>query len=200
MTPVLSSTGLYQYNIVVRSDTGEECVYRTSRLLFDGGSDDVLSKGTRVWEALRVDSESGETMGQPVVVKDSWVWRHREREGSILARIRDSASVLSESEREHLQDSLVTVVHHGDVRIHGESDCTRSTSWEATRSLNNDTQSHLQFDAPVVQIHYRAVYKEVCRPLRTEACLATVFASVAEICSGMSVLSLPNDSLTRTTP
>ena len=113
-----------QYDVVVHSQAGEEHVYRTLRVLFDGGSDHVIGKGTRVWVALRVDPVSGDTIGDPVVLKDSWVGRHREREGNILDRIRESTSSLDTTEQSRLEGALVTILDHGDVRIAGESDCT----------------------------------------------------------------------------
>ena len=182
MTLVGTSGGIPQYDMVVRSQNGEECVYRTSRLLFNGGSENVLSKGTRVWEALRVDPTSGATLGEPVAIKDSWVGQYREREGSILARIHESAALLDEADRACLKDSLVTVVDHGDVIVGGEGDFTRSTVWKNTRGFNKIRYGTY---APVVQAHYRAVYKEVCRPLCSEASLATAFAAIADICTSM---------------
>ena len=180
---LVKSTGdVLQCDIVVRAASGEESLYRTSRSIFDGGADDVISKGTRVWEALRVDPESGETTGEPVVLKDSWVGRHREREGDILARIRESASsLLSEVERGCLEDTLVTVMKHGDVHIAGEVDYTRPLPSEGVRSFGNLPRDPRRVQ--VVQVHYRAVYKELCQPLRTEPCLANVFQAVTKICS-----------------
>ena len=134
-----------------------------------------------------MDPETGKPLGDSVVVKDSWVWQHREREGHILTRILESASCLNDTERARLRNALVTVEFHGDVCISGKSDCTRSTHWKDTRSFNNVRGG---FDAPVVQVHYRTVYKEVCQPLRMETCLATAFASVAEICEGALLLLL----------
>ena len=183
MTLVGYIQDVLQYEIVVRSHTGEDCLYRTSRVVFDGGSDNVISKGTRVWQALQVDSTTGETIGEPVIIKDSWVGRHREREGDIVARIRQSASSLNDSDRVRLEDSLVTILHHGDVFITGQTDCTRSTTWQTTKVFNNLLQGEPPSHTTIVQVHYRAVYKEVCQPLREVPCLATAFASLAEVCN-----------------
>ena len=186
MTLVGTSAGVPRYDIVVQSGTGEECVYRTSRTLFDGGSEDVLSKGTRVWEALRVDPTSGATFGEPVALKDSWVGQHREREGSILARIRESAALLDEADRARLEGGIVTVVDHGDVVVGGENDCTRSTVWKNTKGFNRIRYGTY---TPVVQAHYRAVYQEVCSPLCSEMSLVTAFTAVAEICTSMILVA-----------
>ena len=183
MTLAGSSTDVPHYDIVVRSHSGEESVYRTSRPLFDGGADNVLGKGTRVWEAFRVDAVSGTTLGKPVVIKDSWVGQQREREGDILARIRESASVLDEADRALLEDALVNVVDHGDVYIAGKRDCTRSTEWESTKCFNDPHQYFARPNTTTVQAHYRLVYQEVCEPLRAETCLATAFSAVARICT-----------------
>ena len=173
-----------RYDIVVRSRCGEERVYRTTRSLFDGGADDVISKGTRVWEVLQVDIESGATIGEPVVLKDSWVGRHREREGDILARIRESTSALNPEDRARLEDSLVTVIHHGDVYIADQIDYARLLPRKGTRSFCNLRQDRRRVDAG--QVHYRAVYQESGRPLHTESSLAKVYAAVAEVCRSMS--------------
>ena len=183
MTIAETSGGHLQYDLAVRSDDGEVQVYRTSRVLFDGGLDNPFGKGTRVWEAFLVDPDSGETTGEPVVLKDSWVGRHREREGNILARIRQSASSLNEADRAALESALISVVHHGDVLVSANADCTRALPHEGIKSFGNLCRT---VHVPPIQSHYRIVYRELCRPLRTETCIASVFSAVRDVCHSKS--------------
>ena len=79
MTLVCGPDGQRDYDITIRSQHGEDVVYRTSGVLFDAGSDHLVGRGTRVWKAARIDPSSCEVGLETVVLKDSWVDTPRER-------------------------------------------------------------------------------------------------------------------------
>ena len=116
------SAGRTQYDIVVRSGRDGKHIYRTIDVVFDAGSDRLLSRGTRVWKAIRV--VDGVPNGEPVILKDAWVSTGRQREGDIDARIRRSATVLPEDDRTCLENMLLTILDHGDVVVAGVPDRT----------------------------------------------------------------------------
>ncbi|KAF7790466.1 hypothetical protein EIP86_001421 [Pleurotus ostreatoroseus] len=71
-----------QYQITVHSSDGDTLNYRTLGVLSDSGASRLLSRGTRVWKAVRI--VNGEETGEPVALKDVWVDSDREREGDAL--------------------------------------------------------------------------------------------------------------------
>ena len=112
---------LKQYDITVRTTGGAYQTYRTKKLLSDGGGVYLHGRGTRVWEAVRL--ENGVETDEIVALKDSWVDEYREREGSINARI--SRMAASQEDCDKMGDSVVQVAAYGDVVIAGVPDRTR---------------------------------------------------------------------------
>ena len=170
------SAGTTQYDITVRSGRDGEHIYRTMDIVFDAGSDRLLSRGTRVWKAIRI--QNGAPVGNPVVLKDAWVSTGRQREGDIDARIRRSAMTLHEDDHARLVDMLLTVLAHGDVVVANAPDRTA----DLAETLKRKRYGRL---GPS-QTHYRIVYREVCTPLRDELSLQVVYKAVGDICCGMS--------------
>lgn len=120
MTLVKQDDEPARYDILVRSEAGEEQIYRTLELLHDQGAEYLVGRGTRVWKAVKI--ENGEEVGDPVVLKDAWVDHHREREGSINARVRESA--IHSTHRGLFDMGLLTILSHGDVFVAGVQDRT----------------------------------------------------------------------------
>lgn len=120
MTLLMQDDGAAQYNILVRSETGEEQAYRTLELLYEQGAEYLVGRGTRVWKALKI--ENGEEVGEPVVLKDAWVDHHREREGTINSRVRESA--ITRNHRDVFDMGLLTILSHGDVFVAAAPDRT----------------------------------------------------------------------------
>ena len=182
ITLVKSPEGRTQYDITVCSGTSEWRVFRTVDVLFDAGSHCVVGRGTRVWKVREVDSATGDMVGEPLVLKDAWVDKHREREGNINARIRESASTLSAADRAQLDKILLTVLCHGDVVVAGAPDRTIATLDARSPTAEHGTAAPSDRD----QAHYRIVFREVCIPLSEELALSTVFGALADVCEGES--------------
>ena len=172
MVPRRGSDGSIQYDVCVPSCDGPH-VYRTTDILYDGGFGTLAGRGTRVWKARRLDA-AGEMTGEPVALKDAWVDRHREREGDISARIRQSSSVLEPEDHELLNNMLLTVLDHGDVYISGLPDRTRLLPTVVPQN---------EFSG---QVHYRIVCAEVGIPLREETSLHAVYQALVDVCGGAS--------------
>ena len=174
-----------EYDILVQNDDGRCHMFRTLELLYDG-SDQILGRGTRVWKTIRVDS--GNPVGDPVALKDSWVDHHREREGGIDGRIRQSAIFLDNEDRERLERCLLTVVGHGDVHVDGSRDSTRPIP--ADRPLRRTSNILLHDDhsrippQPTLQTHYRIAFQEIGSPLRDEISLGDIFKALVDVCAG----------------
>ena len=175
MVPSQAPDGSVQYDISVPSSSGEVHVYRTIGVLYDGGLGALCGRGTRVWKARRLD-EAGEMVGDPVALKDSWVDQHREREGDVSSRIRQSSVSLEREDFDLLNEMLLTVLDHGDVLVSGRPDCTRS--------LPTDNKSGIR----PLQVHYRIVYAEVGTPLREERSLHAVYQALTDVCGGTYIL------------
>ncbi|PSR88600.1 hypothetical protein PHLCEN_2v5127 [Hermanssonia centrifuga] len=172
-----------QYEIIVRSESGEEKTYRTLDSLSDSSTERLLGRGTRVWKAIR--TQDGKDCGEPVALKDAWVDHDRGREGDVFTRLRQSS--ISAAHTVVLDKCFLTVQSHGDVFISDHQDCT----WISPISQATPTVSH----APVVgpsgaifadipqdrrQVHYRVVFEEIGKPLSRETSLCTVFKIVAD--------------------
>ena len=188
MALVCGPDGQRDYDITIRSQHGEDVVYRTCGVLFDAGSDHLVGRGTRVWKAARIDPSSGKVGSETVVLKDSWVDTPREREGDILARIRRSASP---KDKTALDGFLLTVLEFGDVIIAGQPDCTRVPPKNQDHPPEPQTgtkRRRAQAAKPerrhCQQVHHRIVYRELGTPLRDETSMVTVFNALADVCRG----------------
>ncbi|PSR72489.1 hypothetical protein PHLCEN_2v11640 [Hermanssonia centrifuga] len=100
-------------DITVRSETGEESVFRTIRTISDFRADGLLGKGTRVWEVVHV--VDGKMVGPHCVLKDVWIEADRPREGQTLLSIRNSRSSLRF--KRQIDRHFLTVLCHGDVFV-----------------------------------------------------------------------------------
>ncbi|KAI0916496.1 hypothetical protein AcV5_002974 [Taiwanofungus camphoratus] len=207
------SDGTPRYDITVRTPQAEELVYRTTKVLSDGGADVPIGKGTRVWEARQV--VEGEERGEPVVLKDSWVDNDRDREGNVFASLRSSAP--SEAIREGIDTHFLTVLHHGDVYVDGEADESRivmprgvDIPQECPRYnlfvpwLSEDERligcyRHLtlaEYKARMYKppptyhsrSHYRIVFKEICQPLYEITSLALIMKVLSDIVDALQLM------------
>ena len=113
--------GTQQYDIGVRLVDGTYQTYRTKGLLANNGGVYLQGRGTRVWEAVRL--ENGYETDGVVALKDSWVDDYREREGSINARI--LRGLASHEERAQLGETIIQVPAYGDVHVAELPDRTR---------------------------------------------------------------------------
>ncbi|PSR77008.1 hypothetical protein PHLCEN_2v8107 [Hermanssonia centrifuga] len=137
-------------------------------LLSDSGAQSLHGRGTRVWKVVRV--KDGEAVGDPVVLKDSWVDLDRPREGAILQEVCGMAA--SEPADKTLSDALLTVECYGDVVIDGDGDqCIDRT----TRMNLSDLPTHgSDTDTAVTKlllhrhhkVHHRVVFKEICQTIQ----------------------------------
>lgn len=186
-----------QLDIAVHSENGGMRLYRTLGLLAERGPDALHGKGTRVWKAVQI--VDGRETGGHIALKDAWVDAERPLEGMTFSQV--LAACHSTDPTQHIDDSLVTVEDHGYVVTDGALDCTRIISGRVDR---HNTPSKTREDLlelirrsktsyPVASIpslrlqnvsclvHYRIVYKEVCKPLSEERSLTTIFRALARI-------------------
>ena len=189
MVPIRAKDGSLQYDITVHSSQGTHQVYRTIGVLFDGGSKVLLGRGTRVWEAMRLD-DSGQAIGESVALKDCWVDSFREREGDITTRIRQSATTLDDEDRTKLGEMLLEIVGHGDVHVGGNPDRTQRspTGPHICSSPSCDHPAPADDDPECDdkdQVHYRIVYAEVGQPLQDETSLLAIYKALMDACAGM---------------
>ncbi|THH07427.1 hypothetical protein EW146_g9326 [Bondarzewia mesenterica] len=63
--------GKIYYDYTVQSAGGIETVYRTKKILSDIGADALHGRGTRVWEAVKL--EGGKEVGESAALKDVWI-------------------------------------------------------------------------------------------------------------------------------
>ncbi|KAJ3557295.1 hypothetical protein NM688_g1549 [Phlebia brevispora] len=186
MVPLIVD-GHTQYDITVRSADGALALYRTIELLSDSGVRRVLSRGTRVWKATRV--VDGETTGEPVALKDTWVDNDRQREGDIHSQVLQSNFLARD------QDSrkyFIETETHGDVFIRGVRDRTRTffnvTSTRQTSSASHSHQASLATSTTPFQVHYRIVYGEVGEPLGDATSLSAVYSALLDVLNGLRAL------------
>ncbi|KIM78346.1 hypothetical protein PILCRDRAFT_11323 [Piloderma croceum F 1598] len=94
--------------------------YLTTRLLYDSGAEALRGRGTRVFEAYRLEGDK--QVGAPVTIKDVWVDDDRQREGTTIACLLEEAS---EDDKPLVKQYFLTVLSEGDVRIGNKVDDTR---------------------------------------------------------------------------
>lgn len=114
-----SEDGQRHLLITVKShDSQSTVVYKTLEILSNVGTEAIRGRGTRVWrvEGMKKDGQPFSPR-QTFILKDSWMDADREREGAILAKIRQSATKLSSTRKEILESALLTVEIYGDVWI-----------------------------------------------------------------------------------
>ncbi|KAF7790468.1 hypothetical protein EIP86_001423 [Pleurotus ostreatoroseus] len=185
--------GKPQYDIQVRSSDGSCTLYRTLDVLSDSGAVRVVSRGTRVWKAVKI--ENGMPTGAPVALKDAWVDSSRHREGYIHSQVLQS-NYLSK-ERPKFQRYFVTVQTHGDVFQGDEQDRTldldivdtsTSTGGSGDEHASGSPHPHAAIKAgPHFQIHYRIIYGEVGEPLAETTSLRKVFMALMHTVQGIEI-------------
>jgi hypothetical protein len=90
-----------------------------AKLLF--GADALLGRGTRVFEARKLDDE-GNPVGDTVATKDVWGDDDREREGTVREKSHQGARG---EDKVLIEKYFLTVLDHGDVVINGQVDHIR---------------------------------------------------------------------------
>ncbi|KAJ3558267.1 hypothetical protein NM688_g1024 [Phlebia brevispora] len=192
-TVVLLEDGEH-YDITVFSSDAHTRIYRTLDLLSATGLEVLNGRGTRVWRAVAL--EAGEEVGEHVALKDTWTDPERQMEGDIYERIR--AAERQEEYQADIDSRLPTIVYHGDVRSRGDNykglDCTPWFSTDAVgdashpttsrRELGRERKDHVELFEGVIperRVHYRIVFKDVCRSLYQETSLASVFHALSQI-------------------
>ncbi|KAJ3552849.1 hypothetical protein NM688_g3933 [Phlebia brevispora] len=183
MTLIDQDNGLTNYHITVRTLSGEEQVYRTIQLLSEPATEYLIGRGTRVWKAVKV--QDGQETGPPVALKDAWVDSHREREGTIDARIRSSA--MTDSQKKGVAKGLLTVLCHGDVVIAGTYDRTVSVKEHLSVTAHTPLDDYRDPSANHL-VHYRIVYKEVGTSLDGVTSLAAVYKALKEVACNLLTL------------
>ncbi|KAI0946838.1 hypothetical protein AcW1_010392 [Taiwanofungus camphoratus] len=206
---LLDSDGKRRFDITVRLADGTNVVYRTIKILADFGADAPQGRGTRVWEAKKL--ENGEECGEPVVLKDSWIDSDRTREGVLYGELRDSDT--STDFQNAMKTFIMTAICNGDVYINGEVDDTQMLMTRGQRIPRDCSKFTVQLTRPPAaqfshssrlatgyhhspeeyrgkhsapprvyhpKTHYQIVFKEVCKPISTVTSLATVFKLLSQ--------------------
>ncbi|KAJ3558270.1 hypothetical protein NM688_g1023 [Phlebia brevispora] len=188
-----------RYDINLHSTDLRLNTYRTINPIFTGDQQLLRYNGTRVWMAVKV--VDGQEIGDPVVLKDVWVDPNRRAEGASIEELCRAAR-----DTEHQLDadsSFITVECHSDVYFdskHGRLlDYTRSpvrsTYDDLVRSREDllggttarETRPH-NVRHHYRLVHYRIVFREVCRSLAEERSLATIFKALARIALVLQVM------------
>lgn len=180
-----------QYDIMVNVSPTATALYRTLDLLsHEGGALRVLSRGTRVWKAVKI--VDGEPTGDPVALKDVWVDSDREREGDVVSQVLQSTYL---SENADMKIFFIPVHCHGDVIISGKKDRTPEVvRYSRTDTIPGDPSD----DERPSRVHYRIVYGEVGEPLSKVTSLYKVFRALKDAVIGEPIRSRMKFDLTTT--
>ncbi|KAF9819009.1 hypothetical protein IEO21_02423 [Rhodonia placenta] len=206
-------------DIDVRDQDGTVVRYRTIRWLSDDGANDLRSRGTRVWEVCIFDKNKEGV--DRFALKDQYIDADRQREGMIIHKLRNTKT--DDATRDIIDQSLLTVEHHGDVYVEGMLDHTRSLMTHngvppihigfklqqipedgvvetPAQSSKQAGVGHYQTSAELrtasaqkiytyhAKVHYRIVFKEVCKPLREYTSLKDVFDILISGLLGLAAL------------
>ena len=87
--------------------------FRTTKIISSYGAEPLRGRGTRVYEAIELDSNDNDS-GSPVVLKDIWIDSDRMREGNILRTLHDDAD---EIDKKLVEKHFLTTVCHGDTDV-----------------------------------------------------------------------------------
>ncbi|KAJ3524187.1 hypothetical protein NM688_g8604 [Phlebia brevispora] len=184
-----------QYDITVYTDDGLTRVYRTLQLISDSGAQTIRGRGTRVWKVVRV--EDGEEHGEPMVLKDTWVDTNRRREGTTLDEIRNAERIpdhqvfvdriflTREWDGDVFQDAARTIIDSTPDFTPSPDDLPQSPRM-STPSASGSTS--VEQRAVVPKVHYRIVFKEVCKPVHSETSLRKIFVALAQTAAGLQLM------------
>ncbi|PSS17120.1 hypothetical protein PHLCEN_2v3244 [Hermanssonia centrifuga] len=200
-------------DITVRSATKRKSVYRTIKMLSDYRTDSLVGRGTRVWEAVRL--EKGQPVGPHCALKDVWVEVDRRREGDILRDILDT-----DTPTKDLKKFFFTVNRDGDVLVQdGRPDDTFSVMMrgqllpddvlafdltppapapilsESSKMATGSPAAweevkvvRMEPSLPCAKRHYRIVFKEVCKPIWEETSLHTIFQKLGQAVYALNMM------------
>lgn len=204
------------WDITVRNhDDKTTTIYRTQKVISNFAADAIRGRGTRVWLVKKLD-ESGEEVGDPLVLKDSWIDADRIREGEILRKLRDhdaSAALdkyLLNTENwgdvyiEGSQDHTVTLLRKGadlpeadsvlTIRLRYERPLIVSGQVEAQGVTENPETRGLTEMMPMFEervnysakVHHRIVFREVGKTIDKVESLREIFRHLADVVKGVS--------------
>ncbi|KAJ3558268.1 hypothetical protein NM688_g1020 [Phlebia brevispora] len=176
------------YDIMVRSNDRCMTTYRTVDVLFSGSPEVLCYKGTRAWKARKV--VDGQEVGEPVVLKDSWISASRPPEAVVLEKVRKVE--LPTELKSEADAAFLTVECYGDVYLTSSDgdalDCTRLCSQDyihyqrvKSRAALDDTNRTSDTGVPAYLVHHRVVFKEVCKTLEEETSLTAILRALARI-------------------
>lgn len=191
-----------QFDITVRSSSGENRRFRTQALLAED-TETILGKGSRVWQVLALNGHN-EPTGPLLTLKDSWIDYDRPREGDVFHTVRNVDP--STSHHMMVDTFFAHVISHGDVRIEQEG-CFDNTEllmlnnmpvpedslrYEILPPLENDTAASIGFRRPFQsqaitrfpQVHYRIVYEDSCKPLSALTDLRQILMALSQASGG----------------
>ncbi|KAF8577025.1 hypothetical protein K439DRAFT_1365733 [Ramaria rubella] len=165
--------GTAQYQFTVEGVNHVQTIFRTTRVLADFSPDALLGRGTRVFEAFKLDGDTPDHT--PVVIKDSWVDVDRVKEGDIRSKIERQAKG---ADKGKIQKYFMTVLNHGEVMINCQAERTLDVLLRG-QELPHGGQYKLNFEDVSYQSrtgahtsgryqhksHYRIVFKEVGSPI-----------------------------------
>jgi hypothetical protein len=138
--------------------------FRTTNIISSFGTEPLRGRGTRVFDAIKLDGHGNE-IGSPVVLNDIWIDHDCTREGVILAQLYDEAD---DEDKELVKKHFLIVICHGDVWT--EPNVLDDTEGGLMRGLTAATDSmfELQQKQLVVPKHQAASGSQ---GLRATSCL-----------------------------
>ncbi|KAF7795042.1 hypothetical protein EIP86_006186 [Pleurotus ostreatoroseus] len=207
---------LPQYNITVHISKNMTRRFQTIALLSGARADALRGRSTRVWECIEIDEDDKPIGKRHFALKDTWIDKSRQREGSIIEELRSSKHVKDDKVRKTLDRMLLTVACHGDVLMDGKSTATKlqsartniSTKFLLKKPKSNEekTQEKVQkamtdigspniAPAPSLptfvyeqKVRYRCVFQEVGRCLDDQSSLHNVFKVIGEVVEALNAL------------
>ncbi|KAF8576249.1 hypothetical protein K439DRAFT_1664701 [Ramaria rubella] len=203
--------GVEQYDITVH-DVAGQAIFRTTKVLSDFGADGLRGRGTRVFEACRLND--GVPDGTSVAIKDVWVDDDRPKEGQVRQDIENEVAN-NDGDKARAHKYFLTVLHHGNVMIDGQVDNTRTLilRGDAPPSISqfrlNLQEGPLVYREPSIgatplgpsmaraqhtdlayshKDHYRIVFKEVGQPVHNMTRLDDTFQALVDATNGLELM------------
>lgn len=178
------------YDITVFLEDAQARTYRMRGLISHTGTE-LHTRATRVWKAVRI--EDGQEVGDIVVLKDAWLHPERPSEGDILTEL---IADQPEEDRAKVRDLFPTVECHGKVFLDDERttlDTGCSFTMDSNVAEESDTQPQPSWYQSITQkdhLHYRIVFKDVCKSLDKETSLAVIFHALSQTALGAYAVRL----------
>ncbi|KAJ3554522.1 hypothetical protein NM688_g3064 [Phlebia brevispora] len=189
MIPVSDDEGNLQYDFTIENFDGSKSLFRSLKLIYGGQSATLRRRGTRIWEVVQIIN--GVPCGSPLVLKDSWIHEESAREGASLRRVQLSHD--TDDFLHTFSTHFLTVTCDGDVLLHSSRrPPSRDHSQQHVKAcrLHPPLEIGTSDSSPLSgrKVHYRVVFKELCKPLDLEMPLSDIFRALGQVCIALKLL------------